>query len=304
MFDNGILLIDSEKPDKVCDFSFLNKTNLNNTAGCGESFGDTEAEDYDEPPPSYKLAKYYPKATLCIDGNTNESTVSSTQLFSIIEPLLISSRNNGTKPVETNSSKAPNKPLQSTQSSHIYENIEDNSIQNASQVSSDVPKQNHKANNTQNASSSSRRARFQGLKRQSSLTRVNNNKQSNSQIPNSSLDGELIMTAPEAETVSDGVYSDVMMNNSANGVVVVNHVKSKKSSNKLNNQSNLLQFSSSSSLSSSSPNSSQTILSTNHQQKLKSQDSHQSSPTNKKMQVLHAVEKNNSCRNGCEEQFL
>jgi hypothetical protein len=155
-------MIDADKIEmmsnnEVIDLSLLShqrdKENL-------DSYEDLDPEEYGEPPPSYKLAKYYPKATL--DLESEATMISSTQLFSIIEPLLLTTGNN----VAARQATALQALDESARSSNIYENIEDAAGHNSSELNSTAAASNR--NNGANSTTSSRRARFQGLKKQHS----------------------------------------------------------------------------------------------------------------------------------------
>jgi hypothetical protein len=173
--DNGdnFLMIDSEgkvntsKGALLVDLATVkNKFRGGLVVKASDSYEDLDPEEYGEPPPSYKQAKYYPKA-LAVASNI-ETTLSSTQMLTI-EPLLATSGSN-------------NQQLQTDRSSNIYENIEDSSSHRQQNNSSDQSRpgvsnsnaatQSYRCSNS--TGSSSRRGRFQGLKKQhSSSSRAN-----------------------------------------------------------------------------------------------------------------------------------
>lgn len=108
-----------------------------------------EEEEYAEPPPSYKLAKYYPKATLV---SVRKNTSSENHQESSVN-------------VSSTNSNTANSSLDEV----VYENIEESSNSQSnpsSQFSSSEPPSCRKfVNSQQNSGASSRRGRFQGLKK-------------------------------------------------------------------------------------------------------------------------------------------
>jgi hypothetical protein len=245
-------MIDGDKfemNNEIIDLSILNRVKKDELVA--DSYEDLDPEEYGEPPPSYKLAKYYPKATLELDSQTESSTmISSTQLFSIIEPLLFDQSGSIRNPGASRSGNSRQLQDENARTSNIYENIEETTSHNSSEPHTASSYRNNNNNNNANA----RRAKFQGLKKHTHRAKPAESSSSNSNertTPPDPNQPNLLMFSSTSSSPSNSTHSSQILpqerpkkNVKKDKQAVVSHVlvETKKLPNVKNNSTSNEQF--------------------------------------------------------------